>query len=451
MAFAVILVFFVVAGGRCVLDELAGAAVRCCAHADRRARPRDGPGRDPARQPFADRPQATRSTHTFGLYRLEILAAFVNSLLLFGVAIWVVVEAIRRLGDEPEVLGGPMLVVAVLGLIANLVAFVLLREGASESVNVEGAYLEVLADTVGSVGVIVAAVLAAGVRLDLGRLGRRCGDRAVDPAAHVAARTQGGAHPAAGGARRIRPRPARRSISDRSTGVVDVHDLHVWTLTSEMDAASAHLVTSVGADSHAVLDRAAAVPRRDLRRHARNVPGRARRPRGVRPGHLVTPAHGPDEGGSHRLGPARIEPVKAAILVESLTGNTWHAAEKVADLLAQERWSITGLSKVKQPDYGSIQEADLDPRRDVGPRGVRVRPGAVGDVEHRQPPGDARQACGRVLYVRARSGQGARQTRPGARRHRRLRHRRHGPQPQQARPAQRRSSPSACSTPSPCS
>jgi flavodoxin len=51
--------------------------------------------------------------------------------------------------------------------------------------------------------------------------------------------------------------------------------------------------------------------------------------------------------------------VKAAILVESLTGNTWHAAEKVADLLTQERWSITGLSKVKQPDYGSIQEADL--------------------------------------------------------------------------------------------
>ena len=51
--------------------------------------------------------------------------------------------------------------------------------------------------------------------------------------------------------------------------------------------------------------------------------------------------------------------VKAAILVESLTGNTWTAAEKVADLLAQERWTITGLSKVKQPDYASIQQADL--------------------------------------------------------------------------------------------
>ena len=78
----------------------------------------------------------------------------------------------------------------------------------------------------------------------------------------------------------------------------------------------------------------------------------------MRSGHLVTWARSV-EGGSHWIEPARIEPVKAAILVESLTGNTWHAAEKVADLLAQERWSITGLSKVKQPDYGSIQEADL--------------------------------------------------------------------------------------------
>ena len=100
-----------------------------------------------------------RSSHTFGLYRLEILAAFVNSLLLFGVAIWVLIEAARRVFDEPEVLGVPMLIVAIIGLMVNLVAFLLLREGSRESVNVEGAYLEVLADAVGSVGVIIAAVL----------------------------------------------------------------------------------------------------------------------------------------------------------------------------------------------------------------------------------------------------------------------------------------------------
>lgn len=59
------------------------------------------------------------------------------------------------------------------------------------------------------------------------------------------------------------------------------------------------------------------------------------------------------------IGPARIVAVKAALLVESLTGNTWEAADKVADLLAQERWTITGLSSVKQPDHASIQQADL--------------------------------------------------------------------------------------------
>jgi len=206
---------------------------------------------------FERRTSATRSHHTFGLYRLEILAAFVNSLLLFGVALWVLIEAIRRIGAEPEVLGGPMLVVAVLGLVANLVAFALLREGATESINVEGAYLEVLADTVGSIGVIVAAVLLqvfgwtwvdslVGAAIGLWILPRtwRLGRRAVrillqDAPAHV---------------------DLDRLADDLAAieGVVDVHDLHVWTLTSEMDAASAHLVTAGGADNHAVLDRARA-------------------------------------------------------------------------------------------------------------------------------------------------------------------------------------------------
>jgi cobalt-zinc-cadmium efflux system protein len=202
---------------------------------------------------FERRRSSVTSRHTFGLYRLEILAAFVNSLLLFAVAIWVVIEAIRRLGSDPEVLGVPMLVVAVLGLIANLVAFALLRTGAKESVNVEGAYLEVLADTVGSIGVIVAAVLlevfgwtwvdaVAGVVIGLWILPRtwRLGRRAAAVLLQAA--------------------PERIDL-DRLTaelsaidGVVGVHDLHVWTLTSDMDAASAHLVTAVGADTHAVLD-----------------------------------------------------------------------------------------------------------------------------------------------------------------------------------------------------
>ncbi len=193
--------------------------------------------------------------HTFGLYRLEILAAFVNALLLFGVAIYVLIEAARRITSDPEVLGIPMLVVAVLGLVVNLIAFALLREGAKESLNVEGAYLEVLADTLGSVGVIVAAVLlevfgwtwvdpVVGAAIGLWILPRtyRLGGQAVRILLQAAP-----------------PHvdlDALRADLEAIDGVVDVHDLHVWTLTSEMENASAHLMVEVGTDSHAVLDQA---------------------------------------------------------------------------------------------------------------------------------------------------------------------------------------------------
>ncbi|MDH5236258.1 MAG: cation diffusion facilitator family transporter [Acidimicrobiia bacterium] len=199
--------------------------------------------------------RSSANSHTFGLYRLEILAAFVNSLLLFAVAIWVLVEAVRRLFDEPEVLGIPMLVVATLGLAVNVVAFFLLREGSKESLNIEGAYLEVLADGVGSVGVILAAILlqvfgwswvdpVIGAAIGLWILPRtyRLGRQAVRVLLQAA--------------------PAHIDVhaleADLATipGVVDVHDLHVWTLTSEMEAASAHLMTGADTDAHSVLDQA---------------------------------------------------------------------------------------------------------------------------------------------------------------------------------------------------
>lgn len=195
------------------------------------------------------------TSHTFGLYRLEILAAFVNALLLFAVAIWVLVEAIGRLRSEPEVLDGPMLVVAVLGLAANLIAFWLLREGAQESLNLEGAYLEVLADTVGSVGVIIAALLM-----------RFLGWGWADPliAALIGLWILPRTWRLGRNAVRILLQAAPKHISlDRLkvdlgaiAGVLDVHDLHVWTLTSEMDAASAHVMTTDDSDPHRVLDQA---------------------------------------------------------------------------------------------------------------------------------------------------------------------------------------------------
>jgi cobalt-zinc-cadmium efflux system protein len=204
----------------------------------------------------ADRDQSATANHrTFGLYRLEILAALANAVLLFGVAAYVLVEAVRRFGDAPDVLARPMLVVAIIGLAANVVAFALLRQGSSESLNVEGAYLEVLSDLLGSIGVIVAAVVLAitdwtwvdpvvGVGIGLFILPRawRLGAQAVRILVQAA--------------------PPGTDLDGLAAelreldGVVDVHDLHVWTLTSEMDVASAHLMVCAGTDSHGVLDRA---------------------------------------------------------------------------------------------------------------------------------------------------------------------------------------------------
>jgi cobalt-zinc-cadmium efflux system protein len=213
----------------------------------------------------ADRDQSAAGHRTFGLYRLEILAALANAVLLFGVAAYVLVEAVRRFGDAPDVLAGPMLVVAVVGLAANLVAFALLRRGSSESLNVEGAYLEVLSDLLGSIGVIGAASVLAvtgwgwvdpvvGVAIGLFILPRawRLGAQAVRILVQAA--------------------PPGTDLDGLEAelrgldGVVDVHDLHVWTLTSEMDVASAHLMVRDGADSHGVLDRA-----RDVLRHGYGI------------------------------------------------------------------------------------------------------------------------------------------------------------------------------------
>lgn len=196
-----------------------------------------------------------RDDRSFGLYRLEILAALANAVLLFGVAAYVVVEAMQRIGDERELETGLVLAAASVGLVANVVAFGLLRTGAKESVNVEGAYLEVLADLVGSVAVLVSAATIAitglawidavtGAALGLWILPRTFG------LARRALRVLLQAAPAGIDLAAVRADLA--ALPD----VVDVHDLHVWTLTSDMDVATAHLMIRRNADAHAVLDQA---------------------------------------------------------------------------------------------------------------------------------------------------------------------------------------------------
>ena len=257
-----LLAALVVLGGATVVEVVAAFATRSLAllsDAGHMLTDVGGLGMALAAIHVADRAGADRR-RTFGLYRLEILAALANAALLFAVAIYVVVEAVRRWGDPPEVLAGPMLVVAVFGLAANLVAFGLLREGSRESLNVQGAYLEVLSDLVGSVGVIVAAAVIVAT-----------GWTWVDPAVGVAIglfilpRTWR----LAGQALRIlvQAAPPGLDLAELEAelravdGVVDVHDLHVWTLTSEMDVASVHLMVREGSDTHGVLDRARVVLR----------------------------------------------------------------------------------------------------------------------------------------------------------------------------------------------
>jgi cobalt-zinc-cadmium efflux system protein len=201
----------------------------------------------------------TEGARTFGLFRLEILASLANAVLLFGVAGYVLVEAVLRLSDgSSDVEAGPMLVVAVAGLAINVVVFTLLRGGARDSLAVKSAALEALADAVGSVGVIVAAVVVAATGWD-----------PIDPivAIGISLWIVPRAWALAASALRVLLQVAPQHLdleavkADLSAlpGVVDVHDLHVWTLTSEMDVASAHVMIGPAADPHAVLDQARAL------------------------------------------------------------------------------------------------------------------------------------------------------------------------------------------------
>ena len=199
---------------------------------------------------------------TYGLYRLEILAALANALLLLGVAVYAIFEAFRRFGDPPDIASGPMLVVATIGLLINVTSWRLLRGGSEESLNVEGAYLEVVADLVGSIGAISAALLVRYASWEL-----------ADPifAVAIGLFILPRAYRLGRSALRVLVQAAPEDVDLDALrdalvaieGVTDIHDLHVWTLTSDMDVASVHLVMREGSDPHPILDRASDMLRTD--------------------------------------------------------------------------------------------------------------------------------------------------------------------------------------------
>ncbi|HEV8423767.1 MAG TPA: cation diffusion facilitator family transporter [Actinomycetes bacterium] len=200
---------------------------------------------------FAARPATPQ--RTFGYYRLEILAAVVNAVLLFGVAGFVLVEAWRRLTDPPAVASGLMLGVAAAGLAANSVSMWLLRHGQQHSLNLRGAYLEVWGDLLGSVAVLAAAAVIAVTGFD-----------AADPIASaliglfILPRTWRLLREAVDVLLEAAPKgvdlsEVRRHLLE-TRGVADVHDLHAWTITSGLPVLSAHVVVDRGVDTGKVLD-----------------------------------------------------------------------------------------------------------------------------------------------------------------------------------------------------
>jgi cobalt-zinc-cadmium efflux system protein len=200
---------------------------------------------------LAARP-ATRE-RSFGFYRFEILAAVVNALILFAIAAYVLFEAWRRLFDAPEVASGPMLVVASGALILNGVAVSLLRAGQKVSLNMRGAYLEVLNDAFGSAAVLVAGLvirftgflqadaIASGLigLLILPRTWRLLRE-AIDVLLEATPKN-------------VDMTKVREHILE-APGVRDVHDLHAWTITSGLNVLSAHVIVDEGAKNAEVLD-----------------------------------------------------------------------------------------------------------------------------------------------------------------------------------------------------
>ena len=187
---------------------------------------------------------------SFGFQRAEILAALVNGLVLVAIAIWIFIEAIGRLDDPPEILGGWMLAVALLGLAVNLVAAGILTRAAGESLNVQAALRHVLADLASSAGVAVAAIVVlatgweqadplAGMAISLLILASSWSILRDSVVILLEATPSG-----------IDAREVGRRMA-AAEGVVEVHDLHIWTITSGFPALSAHVLVARGDDCHA--------------------------------------------------------------------------------------------------------------------------------------------------------------------------------------------------------
>ena len=187
---------------------------------------------------IATRPRT--AGRTFGLYRLEIVAASLNAVVLLGIAIVVAIEAIRRLAEPPDVAGGLVAVVAAVALVANAFALRLLRSGRQASLNIRAAYLEVAGDLAGS-----AAVLVAGLIIVMTGWTQADAIASLIIAILIVPRTLLLLRDSFDVLLEASPKgidmvEVERHILE-APGVTEVHDLHAWTITSGMNVVSAHV------------------------------------------------------------------------------------------------------------------------------------------------------------------------------------------------------------------
>ena len=199
---------------------------------------------------FAERPASPEKT--YGYYRVEILAAMTNAVVLIGISLYILYEAYERFLNPPDVQSGMMLGVAGVGLVVNIIGMYILRAGSGESLNMKGAYFEVLSDMLTSIGVIIASIIML-------TTGWYYADPLISAGIglFILPRTWVLLKDAVGVLLEGTPSDvnltALREGIGRVAGVADVHDLHVWTLTSGVNAMSAHAVLDDGAKHDDVL------------------------------------------------------------------------------------------------------------------------------------------------------------------------------------------------------
>jgi cobalt-zinc-cadmium efflux system protein len=187
---------------------------------------------------------------TYGFKRAEVLAALANGVTLVALSVWIFYEAVQRFRDPPDVLAGWMLVIALVGIAVNVTAGAILHRARQESINVEAAFRHVFADLLGSLGVAAAAVLILAT-------GWLEADAVVSVLIGVLVLAS--SWTILRDATSILLEAAPRGIDTRTVGarlaavpgVVEVHDLHIWTITSGFPALSAHVLVGRDEDCHA--------------------------------------------------------------------------------------------------------------------------------------------------------------------------------------------------------